>query len=70
MKIETKYDVGQEVFMLKNNKVKNLEISKIEIEIKTGYDYPLTEITYILMHEFPVKEEQIFATKEALLESL
>lgn len=65
MKIETKFEVGQKVYHLKNNKVNVLEIDKIRIEINLS-----VKIIYICQIDYEVKENEIFASKEDLLNTL
>jgi len=73
MKIETKFEPDQPVFLLYQNKVWKAEIKTIEIKVNLVY----TEIFYWIK-EHPIdqnynkqfKEDQLFATKELLLKSL
>lgn len=74
MKIETKYNVGQEVWFMEDNKVKNEEILKLSF-IKDGTNesviYYFFKIEYnMLKHERFISEQETFATKEELVNSL
>ena len=62
MKIETKYDIGQEVWVMSMNRPYCAKITGIRIDIH-GLFY---NIEYILSK----REEDIFPTKEELLKSL
>ena len=62
MTIETKYDIGQEVWVMSMNRPHCAKITGIRIE-KHGLFY---NIEYLLSK----REEQIFPTKEELLKSL
>ena len=62
MKIETKYDIGQEVWVMSMNKPHCTTI----ISIRIGKDELLYSLKYFLIK----KEEEIFPTKEELLKSL
>lgn len=74
MKIETKYDVGQTVFYMADNKVHSSAISKIKVNVYNWVYKELNEILYIL--EDPevkgewYKESDLFETKKELLDSL
>lgn len=76
MKIETKYNVGQTVFYMADNKVNSSAIAKIRVDVDV-YNHvykELNEILYIL--EDPkvkgewYKESNLFETKKELLDSL
>lgn len=62
MKIETKYDIGQEVWVMTMGKPYCAKITAIHID-KNGLLY---NIKYLLAK----KEEELFPTKEELLKSL
>lgn len=69
MKIETKYDIGQEVWTLdfyeQPNKGEILSISTFNM-YKKGHDY----VSYYIQNFGSRKENEIFLTKEELLKSL
>lgn len=62
MKIETKYDIGQEVWVMTMGKPYCTTITAVHID-KNG-------LLYNLKYLLAKKEEQIFPTKEELLKSL
>lgn len=62
MKIETKYDIGQEVWVMTIGKPYCTTITAIRID-KNG-------LKYNLRHLLAREENEIFATKEDLLKSL
>ena len=70
MTIETKYNLGQKVFFLLNNKVECYPIVKIEVEVDGGD----MSVNYTLHNSLgrikPIREELLFPTKEELLKSL
>ena len=74
MKIETKFDCEQEVFMIAQNKVFEVEIERIIIEVS---ELGTERLTYIIK-EHPISssysrsfgESSLFATKDELLKSL
>ena len=72
MKIETKYDIGQEVWVINNTqKAVNVQVQHIDVEFHsaTPFDDDMLSITY----EFGFgkrREEFVFPTKEELLKSL
>ena len=77
MKIETKFDIGQEVFFMFNNKVRSEEIEKIRVIVdRKNKCFATTEThaCYWLKSwsndtDF-FSEEKLFASKEELLASL
>lgn len=72
MKIETKYDIGQEVWVINNTqKAVNVQVQHIDVEFHsaTPFDDDMLSITY----EFGFgkrREGFVFPTKEELLKSL
>lgn len=72
MEIKTKFDLGQKVFFLQNNKVNCLQIDCISIRVislarynkEIAISYQLNGLTDLF------DEENLFATKEELLNSL
>jgi hypothetical protein len=74
MKIETKYDINQEVWFIEDNKVKNEAILKLSFT-KDGSNesviYYFKEKQKSMVNwERIKKEDEIFATKEELINSL
>ena len=74
MKIETKYNINQEVWFIEDNKVKNEEILKLTFT-KDGSNesvfYYFKEKSMNTSNwERSRKESEVFATKEELINSL
>lgn len=66
MKIETKYNIGQEVWYLGDkNEPRYTTILNIDIEITTG-----VKIFYEIWVDDWIEEHNLFFTKEELLKSL
>lgn len=79
MKAEIKYDLNQEVWFIENGKVVKDTVLKVKFEIEKSYE----KIEYYFKDNVGVvsngyygsyyrifKEEQVFATKEELINSL
>lgn len=73
MRIETKYNINQEVWFIEDNKVKNEEILKLTFT-KDGSNesilYYFKEKSNAVPWERFRKESEVFATKEELINSL
>lgn len=72
MEIKTKFNLGQKVYLLWNNKVVCPQIEGIIVRVNTlGYGEKDISITYELVElDKRFDEEVLFATKEELLQSL
>jgi hypothetical protein len=77
MTIETKFEVGQEVFVLRHNKICQVQVSSLEISVNKAKDetFCRTVVTLRDLNSpkdawFAVAEQEVFATKEELLSSL
>lgn len=76
MTIETKYNIGDEVWFMTNNKPTTMRVWDITIEIKTKFDgqYVYGDYYRIYYHDYgnknTVKENNLYPTKEELLKSL
>ena len=76
MEIKTKYDIGQRVFFMDNNQVKESVINQILAEVRNriGYKrevYIEMSVSYYLVDSNLLYEEgKLFPTKEELLKSL
>lgn len=72
MKIETKFNVGDEVWFIRHNKITKGEISIVH----TSSDGSLTNTSYQIRMSsspadyFELYENEYFATKEELIKSL
>lgn len=67
MKIETKFNTGDHIYFLKNNKVQQAEVLRIKINVSHLKD---VEIIYITGGDQVINENGAFNTKKELLESL
>jgi hypothetical protein len=74
MKIETKYEPYQEVWHMRNNRPAKLHIMNITAHYEgyylDGIRGSKLKITYMQDHQTFDREENLFPSKEALLESL
>lgn len=72
MDIKTKYDLGQSVFFMKDNKVETSAIKQISIDVwYNKYKEIRMRIHYYLFSADQFYEEDnLFLTKEELLKSL
>ena len=67
MTIETKYNVGQKVWILHRNTIREETVIEIKIEVnKRGK----AEIIYDIRYMEDVSESELFPSKQALLDSL
>ena len=72
MKIETKYDIGQEVWFMFANKPRTAKVIRIGIQCRTECTVVLYEIkpNNYDVKPFKVEEFDIYLSKEELLKSL
>ena len=71
MDIKTKYEIGQRVFYMDNNKVKEGTIDRIYIDAQYNANYNKVKISYRLFTTAKFYEDnELFPTKEELLKSL
>ena len=76
MDIKTKYDLGQSVFYMDNNQVKESVINQIFVEVRHRIGYKnkvrigVSVSYYLVDSNLLYKEEKLFLTKEELLKSL
>lgn len=79
MTIQTKWNINQRLFAMKNSKVLSVRVSKIEIVVEDGYGSQPPQISTIyhakhgfmwLLGGLRLPESQLFSTKEELLKSL
>ena len=71
MKIETKYDIGHEVWCLLDHSLAQGKISKISIDVDGNGEY--IDVSYFVksvMVNGWICEKYIFPTKEELIKSL
>lgn len=69
MKIETKYDLGQEVWFMHNNIPTCMPIINIAISV-CGIKHTITQYVFQADEEIWLTEHKLFATKEELIASL
>ena len=77
MKFETKYNIGDEVWVIHDNEVCRTEITDINIRIvgkvfveSPRYVSAIHSVEYMLNRGYWVAEHKLFPTKEELLKSL
>ena len=72
MDIKTKYDLGQSVFFMKDNKVETSAIKQISIDVwyNKFNEIRIKERYYLFSGDQFYGEEDLFLTKEELLKSL
>lgn len=70
MTIETKYNIGDEVWIYYNMGLEKMIITHINIYCRKRGDSLRVEIRYVLNSCISVCEKVLFPTKEALLKSL
>lgn len=71
MVIETKYDIGDELFYMKDNKIHHSYVWEIGYkETMIGAGVRVKTIIYNMNTHGDYKEEQLFKTKEELIKSL
>lgn len=69
MIVKTKYDIGDTVFYMQENKVCSNKVDTIEVHIDKR-DKELCYTKYCGLGKFTLKEHQLFLTKEELIKSL
>ena len=72
MTIETKYNIGDEVWVIMNNRVECVKIQSVKLEVYTDYKVYKVEV-YPVYYDFcggRYYETQLFPTKEELIKSL
>ena len=68
MEVKTKYNIGDMVFFISNNRVMNLKVTGVGISVDDASGEP--EIFYHLHYDSKMPENKLFRTKKELLESL
>lgn len=68
MEVKTKYDIGDVVFFMSNNRVEKLKITGVGISVEDAGGDP--EIFYHLQYDTEKAENKLFRSKKELLESL
>ena len=67
MEVKTKFNVGDMVWYIYNNKVSHLDVTAVSISVYSDSD-PI--IKYTLHYDYELDESKLFTTKEELLKSL
>lgn len=80
MIIQTKYNVGQSVFTIIYNKVAEVYIRKITLEVEDNYGSkpPIVKATYYAAEKYkffrqkalPYNETELYSTKQELLQHI
>lgn len=68
MEVKTKYDIGDVVFFMSNNRVEKLKITGVGISVEDAGGEP--EIFNHLQYDTEKAENKLFRSKKELLESL
>ena len=71
MEVNFKFDIGEQVWIMENNRPARFEVKNVKVEIES----PVKDhkVTYLLMNQGvqrEVDEKMVFKTKEELVESL
>ena len=71
MEVNFKFDIGEQVWIMENNRPARFEVKNVKVEIESLVkDH---KVTYLLMNqgvEREVDEKMVFKTKEELVKSL
>jgi len=71
MQIETKFNVGQNVYFLSVNKVHDAQVMRIVVEASYQYDADaITRVKYELRGKYILDEAQVFTSKQDLIDNL
>ncbi len=73
MRIETKFDIDQKVFFMSDNRVQSDEIISLNVDVLRNHEEggELTIIEYMVGYRNKgFHEDELFATKQELLDSL
>ena len=68
MVIKTKYNIGDKVFFILDNRIMNWEVTGVGISVEDAGGEP--DIFYHLHYDEKRPENKLFRTKKELLESL
>ena len=74
MKFETKFDIGNTLFTMHNNRIVEVDVVGITIQTYNDSDayahYEVSHFLYDTFEKFEVGEDNLFITKEELVEDL
>lgn len=65
--IKTKYNIGDKVWYISNNKVQALDVTGVRIRVESADE---CKVEYILQYDWHLPEEKLFRSKTELIESL
>ena len=71
MEVNFKFDIGEQVWIMENNRPARFEVKNVKVEIESLVEDH--KVTYLLMNQGvqrEVDEKMVFKTKEELVESL
>lgn len=71
MEVNFKFDIGEQVWIMENNRPARFEVKNVKVEIESLVEDH--KVTYLLMNQGvqrEVDEKMVFKTKEELIESL
>lgn len=66
MKVSSKFNIGDKVYFITDNKVQRSDITGVSISVLGGE----TKVEYTLHFDSTIDENLVFATKEELIKSL
>lgn len=74
MKFETKFDIGNTLFTMHDNRIVEVDVVGITIQTYNNGNayahYKVSHFLYDMFEEFEVGEDNLFVTKEELVEDL
>lgn len=74
MKFETKFDIGNTLFTMHDNRIVEVDVVGITIQTYNSGNayahYKVSHFLYDMFEEFEVGEDNLFVTKEELVEDL
>ena len=65
--VKTKYNIGDIVWYISNNKVQSLDVTGVRISVESADE---CKVEYILHYDWHQPEEKLFRSKTELIESL
>lgn len=71
MEINTKYEIGELLYILHNNRIKKVSVEDITIFVKDKVvQYDVNYLDIGTVERFTINEDDIFKTKEELINNL
>jgi hypothetical protein len=70
MQVTTKYDMGQILFFVSNNKAHQKPVISIDVSVKQFQTLPTKYGFYVLNNKVTIPENKLYVTKEELWGSL